>query len=164
MCLTNFTKWVACACALLSICAATTTGVKVAAGGRLSAHVQSAPKPVGINFVTAQELKTKLARNEPVTIIDLRATNAYISSNSKIRGAVHVKARRLRSRLYLPPFRDVPRDSEVVTYCACPNDEASIRAVEVLTSAGFKRVRVLKGGWQAWLDAGGQLEPKPQGI
>ena len=116
-----------------------------------------------IEFVTAQELKAKLDRNEPVTIIDVRATNTYIGSDVKIKGAIHVKSRRLRTRLTLPPLRDVPRDSEVVIYCACPSDEASIRAAQVLVAGGFKRVRALKGGWSAWLKSSGQVEPRPKG-
>jgi 3-mercaptopyruvate sulfurtransferase SseA len=27
---------------------------------------------------------------------------------------------------------------------------------------GFKQVRALKGGWDAWIQGGGQIEPKQQ--
>jgi len=27
---------------------------------------------------------------------------------------------------------------------------------------GFKNAKALKGGWDAWLAAGGQVEPKPE--
>jgi hypothetical protein len=30
----------------------------------------------------------------------------------------------------------------------------------VLLENGFKRVRALKGGWAAWLQASGKVEPK----
>ena len=111
-------------------------------------------------FIRAEELKAKLARNEPLTIIDVRDTRSYVDSNNKIRGALYVKLRRLNYRLSFAPLRDVPRDSEVVTYCACPNDEASIRAAQILSDAGFKRVYVLKGGWRMWLKVTGQVEPR----
>lgn len=153
-------KWSARACALLLICVAA-DGVSVGGGLAFAGAGPYRPKPPEIEFVTAQELKAKLAGNQPVTIIDVRSTNMYIDSDAKIRGAIHVKARRLRARLALPPLRDVPRDSEVVIYCACPNDEASIRAGQVLLDAGFRRVRVLKGGWRAWSEARGQVESKP---
>ena len=120
------------------------------------------PKPPEIERITAEELKAKLSKNEPVLIIDVRATNAYIDSPNKIKGALHMKSRRLRMRLAMPPLKDVPRDREVVTYCACPSDEISVRAAQVFLEAGFKRVRALKGGWQAWLKAGGQVESKPK--
>lgn len=111
-----------------------------------------------IEFITAEQLKTKLAKNQPVTIIDVRSTNGLLDSDSKIKGAFHVKLRRLRSRLALPPLKDIPRDREIVTYCACPNDESSIHAAQVLLDAGFKRVRALKGGWVGWKKAKGQIE------
>ena len=46
-----------------------------------------------IQFITATELKDKLARNERVTIIDVRATSGYVESADKIKGAIHVKLR-----------------------------------------------------------------------
>ena len=115
--------------------------------------------PSNVQFVTAEELKSKVTKNEPVVIIDVRATSGLLEGDNKIRGAVYVKLRRLKARLGLPPLKDVPRDREVVTYCACPNDESSIRAAQVLLDAGFSRVRVLKGGWVSWKKVSGQIEP-----
>ncbi len=112
--------------------------------------------------ITAEELKAKLSRNEPVTVLDVRSTDNYVSNENRIKGSTHVKLRRLQFRLSFPPLKDVPRDSEVVTYCACPNDEASIRAAQILINAGFKNVRVLEGGWQMWQRVKGQVEPRPK--
>ena len=111
------------------------------------------------DFITAAELKAKLARNEPVTIIDVRGANGLSDSADKIKGAVYVKLRRLRYRLGFPPLKNAPRNREVVTYCACPNDESSVRAAQLLRESGFQRVRVLKGGWADWKKAKGQVEP-----
>lgn len=157
----SFKKSCVCARAFLLMCAAA-LGVGVGGGQTFAQAVSDRAKPPDIEFVTAQELKTKLAGNGSVTVIDLRSTSAYAGSNDKIRGAIHVKERRLKTRLAFPPLRDVPHDGEVVVYCACPNDEASVRAAQLLSDVGFKRVRVLKGGWRAWLDAGGQMESKPK--
>jgi rhodanese-related sulfurtransferase len=120
--------------------------------------------PAGAELVTVEQLKAKLARHEPVTIIDVRGTENFNSSQSKIKGAVRVKLRKLRYRLGFPPLNGVPRDQEVVAYCACPNDEASVLAAQILSAASFTRVRVLKGGWQAWLSAKGPLEVKQKGF
>lgn len=111
-----------------------------------------------VEFVTVEELKAKVAAGGPVTIIDVRAAAVYSAADERIQGALRIKLRRLRSRLAFPPLRDLPRDREVVTYCACPADEAGVRAAQLLVQAGFKRVRVLKGGWEAWLAAGGPIE------
>ena len=113
------------------------------------------------DFISADQLKAKLARNETVTIIDVRDTQNYLNNN-RIKGSMYVKLRRLSYRLTMPPLKDTPRDREVVTYCACPHDEASIRAAQMLLDAGFKRVHVLQGGWQMWLKVNGQTEPRPR--
>jgi rhodanese-related sulfurtransferase len=62
------------------------------------------------------------------------------------------------------PLKDVPRDRQVVTYCACPSDETGILAAQVLLDAGFKRVRVLKGGWVAWQKVNGPMDSAVKGL
>jgi rhodanese-related sulfurtransferase len=145
-------------------------GICVALGiigvGRIPASTQTKsdqPKAPDIETITAEELKAKVVKKEPVTIIDVRASDAYVSSENKIEGAIFVRFRRLKTRLAQPPLKDVPRDREIVTYCACPNEETSIRAAQLFLEAGFQRVRVLKGGWQAWLKANGGMESRPKG-
>ncbi|MEK6322000.1 MAG: rhodanese-like domain-containing protein [Acidobacteriota bacterium] len=112
---------------------------------------------VPVEFITPDELKTKITKNEPMAIVDLRGSNLYAQSDKTIKGSVHTKVRRVAHRL-----REVPRDREVITYCACPADEAAIIAARALLANGFKRVRALKGGWNAWLQVGGQVQPRPR--
>jgi rhodanese-related sulfurtransferase len=114
--------------------------------------------------ISAEELKEKVSKREALTILDVRSTESYSSSEAKIKGAIHMKLRRLQTRLSFPPFKDLSHDSYVVTYCSCPNDEASIRAAQILMEAGFKRVRVLRGGWSEWLKASGPVEARPRGL
>ena len=142
-----------CVCVLVLICLAI-ADLNAAAAGNV---VQ--PKPADVQFITAEELKSKISKNEAIAIIDVRGTSGLLEADNKIKGAVYVKLRRLKSRLALPPLKDIPRDREVVTYCACPNDESSIHAAQVLIDAGFTRVRVLKGGWMTWKKVNGQVEP-----
>ena len=117
---------------------------------------------VAPEFITAQQLKQRLAGNQAITVIDVRDTKTYISS-PKIKGSLYFKLRRLPYRLTMPPLKDLPRDREVVTYCSCPHDEASIHAAQIFLEAGFKHVHVLQGGWQMWLKAEGPTEPRPRG-
>lgn len=140
------------------------TGLMSRSASALSNAVLSQQASPQIDFITAEELKGKLAKNQPITIIDVRATSGLLDSDSKIKGSFHVKLRRLRSRLAFPPLKDVPRDREIVTYCACPNDESSIHAAQVLLDAGFKHVRALKGGWTGWKKAKGQIESMATGM
>ena len=53
---------------------------------------------------------------------------------------------------------DVPRDCEVVVYCACPNEASAAVVAKRLKLAGFQRVRPLHGGIEAWVAAGLPLE------
>ena len=124
----------------------------------LPVHAEKTKGTVGL--ITAEELKSKIAAKQTVTVLDVRNTSSFSESNERIPGSIHVKLRRLRSRLNFPPLKGVPKDREVVTYCACPNEETSIRAAEVLLEAGFTRVRALKAGWQGWVAAGGPVEQR----
>ena len=121
----------------------------------LRAHAQAAPA-----MITAEELKAKLNNNEPVAIIDVRGSEGYAASKSTIKGAWHFKLRRLKSRFKFSPLKDLPKDREIVTYCACPKDEASISAAQIFQEAGFKRVKVLQGGWSEWVKNNGPVQPK----
>jgi rhodanese-related sulfurtransferase len=58
--------------------------------------------------ITQDEFKEKLARNE-IVVLDVR--NGDITA--KIKGAAHIQETDLQSRL-----KDLPRDREIVTYCA----------------------------------------------
>jgi rhodanese-related sulfurtransferase len=156
----NYKKWIPCLLLFVSC-----SVFAAAAGGGVTGAVQPRTGPEDsfkADLITADELKAKLARSEAVTIVDVRDTHSYVDSASKIKGSIYVKLRRLRYRLSFAPLKDVPRDSEVVTYCACPHDEASLRAAQILVDAGFKHVRVLTGGWQMWLKVNGQVEPRPK--
>ena len=160
----SFRKWAIATCLfLLSL----GMGARIAGAEAASDQDPAQAKPdqtklPEIERITAEELKAKLAKNEAVAIIDLRAVDDFVNSVEKIKGAIHVKARRLRYRLSFAPLKNIPLDREVVTYCACSSDEIAVRGAQTLQEAGFKRVRVLKGGWQAWLKAGGPVESKPK--
>jgi rhodanese-related sulfurtransferase len=113
-----------------------------------------------VNTISAEELKTMMANNQPVTVIDVRSSEGFANSTTTLKGSIHFKLRKLKDRLNFPPFKDLPRNREIVTYCACPNDESSTAAAQILQAAGFTRVRVLKGGWNEWQRAKGPVQPR----
>lgn len=123
----------------------------------IAAHAQDAP---AVEMISADELKAKVTSNNPVTIIDVRSSEGYAASSTTVKGAIHFKLRKLKSRLVYPPLKDLPKDREIVTYCACPKDQSSIAAAQILQTAGFKRVKVLQGGWQEWMRVNGPVEPR----
>lgn len=123
----------------------------------IAAQAQTDP---AVQMISAEELKTKMSSNQPLMIIDVRSSEGYANSGNTVKGAIHFKVRRLKARLAFPPLKDLPKDREIITYCACPNDESSIAAAQILQANGFKRVRVLQGGWREWLKANGPVEPR----
>ena len=123
----------------------------------VAAQAQQAPS---VSMITAEELKAKMANNESVTVLDVRSSQGFANSGTTVKGSIHFKLRKLKYRLQYPPFKSLPRNSEIVTYCACPKDEASISAARILQEGGFTRVRVLHGGWSEWVKAGGPVQPR----
>ena len=107
-----------------------------------------------VERITVDELKSKFARKEQVVIIDVRGGD-YDASHTKIKGALRIAPGEMESHL-----KDIPRDKEIITYCACSTDGGAVKAAQALRSNGFTRVRALKGGWNAWNEAGGPVEPK----
>ena len=124
------------------------------------AAVAQAQQPAAVNMITAEELKAKLTNNEPVFVIDVRSSEGFANSSTTLKGSFHYKLRRLKSRLNYAPLKDLPRHREIVTYCACPQDESSISAAQILQAAGFTRVKVLRGGWHEWLRVNGPVQPR----
>jgi membrane protein DedA with SNARE-associated domain/rhodanese-related sulfurtransferase len=57
-----------------------------------------------------------------------------------------------------PEVATYPRELDVVVYCACPNEASAATAAQHLKRAGFKKIRPLLGGVDAWVRAGHALE------
>jgi rhodanese-related sulfurtransferase len=49
-------------------------------------------------------------------------------------------------------------DREIIIYCACPNEASAVVLARTLMGRGFKRVRPLHGGIDAWVARGYGVE------
>jgi rhodanese-related sulfurtransferase len=85
---------------------------------------------------------------EPV-IVDVRSTTARELEPRWIPGAMHVPIPDVARLL-----KELPRDREIILYCTCPSEASAARVAKVLMNHGFKRVRPLHGGLDAWIAAG----------
>jgi rhodanese-related sulfurtransferase len=63
-----------------------------------------------------------------------------------------------------PVVMTLSRDREIVMYCACPNEASAAIAARHLKQAGFKNIRPLLGGIDAWVSAGQPLERAPSSV
>src|SRR5450830_1593282 len=53
---------------------------------------------------------------------------------------------------------DATMEDEVIVYCACPNEASAALVAKALMRRGYKRVRPLTGGIDAWVAAGYSIE------
>jgi rhodanese-related sulfurtransferase len=58
----------------------------------------------------------------------------------------------------------LPRDREIVLYCTCPSEASVARVARVLVRHGFKQVRPLLGGLDAWIQAGYAVATEPGAV
>ena len=100
------------------------------------------------------DLKQRLDRGDQVLIVDLRTTLDIQASPLGIAGARWIPPEKLDGkRQPIPPGRFV------VFYCAEPREATSARIAGILSHHGYKNVHPLRGGLEAWRQAGFPVEP-----
>jgi membrane protein DedA with SNARE-associated domain/rhodanese-related sulfurtransferase len=86
-------------------------------------------------------------------IVDVRSPTARQLEPRWIPGAIHVPVDAVGRHV-----GHLPRDRDIVLYCACPNEASAARVAKILVNHGFKAVRPLFGGLDAWVAAGYEVE------
>jgi rhodanese-related sulfurtransferase len=103
--------------------------------------------------ITPEELKQKLDGGEEVTIVDLRPPVELEADPYSIRGSIRISVEELDLR-----HHEIPRDRDIVLYCACPNEVTSAQMALLLCRKGVRNVRPLLGGLDAWRERNFPLE------
>jgi membrane protein DedA with SNARE-associated domain/rhodanese-related sulfurtransferase len=102
--------------------------------------------------ITVDELRRLIDAREDIVILDVRPE--YIRAEAgMIAGAVGAHPDDVDTFL-----ADRPGEAEVVIYCDCPNETSAAIAARHLKRAGFKKIRPLLGGIDAWVDAGHPIQ------
>lgn len=99
------------------------------------------------------ELEALVRAGQPPVVFDIRAPGLRDVDPYVIPGAVFADERQLDGIL-----ATYPRDGKVVIYCACPDEVSAAWMAARLREAGFRDVRPLRGGIDAWRDAGYAVE------
>ncbi len=99
--------------------------------------------------ITPEELKGKMDAGEDVIIVDLRHALDFASQPETIPGALHMDAAELEEATQV-----IPRDREIVLFCACPNEVTAARLALLLRSKGITRIRPLAEGYEGWRSRG----------
>ena len=102
--------------------------------------------------ITVAELAQLLDTGSAPMILDVRSLESQLL-DGRIPGAIAVDERTVEIRI-----PDSESDREVILYCACPNEASAARIAKLLKARGFKRVRPLAGGIDAWMQAGYAIE------
>ncbi len=103
--------------------------------------------------LSVSELHDRIERGQPLYILDLRHPLDVLAAPQLIPGAKPVGPKELEKCI-----AEIPRDSCVVLYCTCPNEESSLHAYRKMKDCGFRNVKVLTGGLPAWKKAGLPLQ------
>ena len=95
--------------------------------------------------ITVDELKQMMDAGQEIVVVDLRQPLARQADPYSIPGALRMAVEELEQR-----HHEIPRDRDVILYCACPNEVTAARMAILLKRNGITRVRPLAGGVEAW--------------
>lgn len=103
--------------------------------------------------IGVDELYAMMSRGDDPVVLDVRSRTHRELDGRRIPGARPVDLDDLERTL-----AEIPRDRDVVVYCACPNEATAVKVAMLLRDRGIRRVRPLAGGIDAWVAAGLGIE------
>jgi len=95
--------------------------------------------------ISVDDLFDRVNSNLPPLLIDVRSAEEFNGGYGHIPNAKSIQIMELKSNL---EDLDSFKEKEIVTMC--PGGGLSLAAVDILTKAGFKDVKSLKGGTDLW--------------
>lgn len=102
--------------------------------------------------VSVDELRDLIDSKKVSAIVDVRSPLTQ-AATGRIPGARTIDIKNIAKG-----FEGVAKDEEVIVYCACPNEATAVKIAQQLRRIGFKRIRPLHGGIDAWIGAGNAVE------
>src|SRR6266567_254842 len=109
-------------------------------------------KQLRMDRVSVHELRDLMAERKVNAIVDVRSP-----LSQKATGCIP-GARTIDMQKIAEGFEGVAPDGEVIVYCACPNEATAVKVAQKLVKLGYKRIRPLHGGIDAWIEAGLEVE------
>jgi membrane protein DedA with SNARE-associated domain/rhodanese-related sulfurtransferase len=106
--------------------------------------------------ITVDELNQAIEQGGMPVVVDVRSPSSRELDARAIPGALLVSVGGIDRAVH-----DIPLDRELVIYCNCPNEVSAATAAKVLLAQGYRRVRPLLGGLDAWDAAGYAIERLP---
>jgi rhodanese-related sulfurtransferase len=103
--------------------------------------------------ISVEDLHRRMDAGETPLVVDVRSHTARTLEPRHIPGALHLPMHGFESHI-----AELPRDREIIVYCSCPNEASAAQVAKLLMNSGFRRVRPLLGGLDAWIEAGHPVE------
>jgi membrane protein DedA with SNARE-associated domain/rhodanese-related sulfurtransferase len=102
--------------------------------------------------ITVEELSRLINDEQDIVLLDVRP--------KEVRDVGGVIPNAMAAHPADPEFElpDGPLDQEIIVYCDCPNEASAAIAAKHLQKAGYKKIRPLLGGFDAWVEAGHPLQ------
>jgi rhodanese-related sulfurtransferase len=109
--------------------------------------------------ITPEGLQALFASSQDVLLFDVRLPLDLLASPEIIPGA-----KRLAPKEVLENPALIPNDRDAIVYCTCPSDETSRAILHRALAKGLLRIKLLKGGLEAWKANGFPVEPYKQAF
>ena len=106
--------------------------------------------------ITVDELSESIANGQNPVVVDVRSQAARLLDTRIIPGALLADLDGVDQVL-----QDISPDRELVIYCSCPNEVSAAKAAKLLMAIGYRNVRPLLGGLDAWDAAGYTIDRLP---
>jgi membrane protein DedA with SNARE-associated domain/rhodanese-related sulfurtransferase len=106
--------------------------------------------------ISVQELRRAMMEGKHPLVVDVRSNTSRRLDARIVPGALLADLGCVDRTI-----RDVPLDHELVIYCNCPNEATSAAAAKLLMTQGYRHVRPLQGGLDAWTAAGYPVQRLP---
>jgi len=97
--------------------------------------------------ITPRQVVARTAKGERVAFVDARGDEAWTRAGLKLTGAV-----RVRMPSIVRDAAQVPAGCAVVVYGRDERDLDVARVADGLRALGFREVRILAGGFSAWVE------------
>lgn len=98
-----------------------------------------------MELISASKLKEIIKAENSLLILDVREENELSGKLGHLENSINIPLGSLRSRI---SELETMRNREIVTVCR--SGLRASKAAEILTSEGFRNVKVLAGGMLAW--------------
>jgi membrane protein DedA with SNARE-associated domain/rhodanese-related sulfurtransferase len=116
-------------------------------------HRQKLLRELRVARITPAELKQFMDDGHPSVVVDLRDALDHVADPYTIPGALQISPEQLEQR-----HQDIPRDRDVILFCACPNEATAAKTALMLMRRGITRIRPLLGGIDGWRELDYPLE------